>query len=299
MNRAFPSNSFSSFEINTGIFNAVSSEISNVVPGSVPQPVVIVGEEGSGKSTLLRRLYASCNNHERVWLDGRYIFDTADIIDNGNISDGVLLFIDNLDFYLTRCSYDEQFRLRRFLYNEGAPMLIATVSKILPALAQYEAPFFEGLKLIYIQPVSNEDIRSLVGGEDYKRAVSLMALVSPTIHSLQLVWDIINLNSCPHNDVYMLLSFLSGKYWNIYKGLPTNSQHILNAFGGSGDNGMTIPEIRDKSGLSTSILTAYLKSLRVAGIISVDKPGKRNTIYSVKDPLLRIWLDKSTPELFV
>ncbi len=211
----------------------------------------------------------------------------------------MLLFIDNLDFYLTRCSYDEQFRLRRFLYNEGAPMLIATVSKILPALAQYEAPFFEGLKLIYIQPVSNEDIRSLVGGEDYKRAVSLMALVSPTIHSLQLVWDIINLNSCPHNDVYMLLSFLSGKYWNIYKGLPTNSQHILNAFGGSGDNGMTIPEIRDKSGLSTSILTAYLKSLRVAGIISVDKPGKRNTIYSVKDPLLRIWLDKSTPELFV
>lgn len=288
----------SSLVVNGDVFNTVRLEIANKTNAGVPQPVVIIGEEGSGKSTLLRRLYALYSEYRHVWIDGRYIFDTGYIIERCDPAAGTLLFIDNMDFYLARCSYDEQFRLRRFLYNEGAPMLIGTVSKILPAFTQYEAPFFEGLKLVYVKPVPDEDLRALFNDAEYDRAASLMALVPPTIHSLQLIWDIIQLNDSPGNDIRRLLSFFAGKYWNIYQSLPANSQHILNAFGGNGSNGMTIPEIRNRNGLATNVLTAYLKSLRTAGIINVEKPGKRNSIYSVKDPLFRIWLDKSTPELF-
>ena len=37
-----------------------------------------------------------------------------------------------------------------------SPMLIASVSKILPALAEYEAPSFEGMKNVFLPPVDEK-----------------------------------------------------------------------------------------------------------------------------------------------
>lgn len=280
--------------VNDSVFNIVTSEICNNSGSAIPQPVMIIGEDGSGKTTLLKRLYDSCACGElsRVWIDGRSVFCSDDIISKAKHAGASVVFIDDMDFYFTRCSYDEQFRLRGYLYNEGAPMLIGSVSKILPALTEYEAPFFEGLKNIFIPPVSPDFIPRIFDKQDAERAGLLMSLLPPTISSVATVYSIIKLNDNPGKDIFRLVSLFSDRYRSYYRKLPTNSQHILNAFG-SENAAMTIPELRDRTGLPTNVLTAYLKTLYTLDIIRVDKSIKRNTRYSMKDPLFQKWLAQS------
>lgn len=289
--------SLANLSFNEVAFKSIISEITNSSGNSIPQPVMLIGESGSGKTILLNRIYNSeiCSERSRVWIDGRYVFSSEEIIARATEKKAAIVFIDDVDFYFTRCDYDEQFRLRRFLYNENAPMMIASVSKILPAFTQYEAPFFEGLKDVFINPISLEDISHIYDGQDFSRASILMDLLPPTVKSLKTVDNIIRLNDSPENDIPVLLSMFSDKYKDVYQRLPTNSQHILNAFEG-GSISMTIPELRAKTGLPTSILTSYLKNLRSQNIIKTDKSIRRNTKYFLRDSLFKLWLTKSVQE---
>lgn len=279
----------SSFGVNEDVFDAIKLEMISSVGSSIPQPTIIIGQDGSGKTTLLRRLYQLWAAQDGIWIDGRTIFSSDYIIDLCVSEKASVVFIDDMDYYLQRCSYDEQFRLRRYLYGDGAPMMIASASKVVPALFEYEAPFFEGLKKMYLNPVSEDYVKQMFGRDDCERALSMFKLLPPVVKSVNLIRDIMELNDAPSRDLRILLSFFSDKFRIIYQGQPTYSQQILNALAG-GECGMTMPEIRAKSGLPTNILTAYLKILKNHGLISVDKSVKKNTKYFLNDSLFRIWL---------
>ena len=286
--------SLTGLSVNDDIFNVVISEINSNSGSAIPQPVMIIGQAGAGKTTLLKSIYSSdiCQEKSKVWIDGRTIFCSEDITLKASCADASIVFIDDMDFYLTRCSYEEQFKLRQFLYNDGGPMMIGTVRKVLPALTEYEAPFFEGLKNVYIRPIPSDYISRLFDEQDTVRAHSLMSLLPPTIKSVETVYGIIKLNDFPEKDTTILLSVFSDNYRQYYENLPTNSQHILNAFD-SVDTSMTIPELRDKTGLPTNVLTAYFRTLHSSGVIKVDKSIKRKTKYSMRDPLFQLWIKQS------
>lgn len=276
--------------VNNDVFNALSLEIASNSNSSIKQSVLIIGQNGSGKTTLLKRIYSSeqCMDKAKIWIDGRTIFSSEDIISKAKAVNASVIFIDDLDFYLNRCSFDDQFRLRRFLYNEGGPMMIGTVSEVMSALTEYEAPFFEGLKNIYIQPVELGNLKQLFEKTDAIRANSLLNLLPPTIKSMETIYGIISLNKTPEKDKEILLSIFSEKYRGLYQSLPANSQHILNAF----ESGIpkTLSELRNDTNLSTNVLTAYLKTIVCHGILKVDKSIKRNSKYSIRDPLFQLWL---------
>lgn len=276
-----------SFTANEDAYMAVCDEIKGNAGSAIPQPVLIIGQKGSGKTTLLRRLISSYPDSHSVWIDGRSIFSAKDITDK--TTDATILIIDDLDYFLARCSYNEQFRLRRFLYNEGAPMLIASVSKLVPALTEYKAPFFEGLKKIHLPPINEEDLSSMLDDKSIFRALSMYSLVSPTIASVEIISRIIELSLSPDNDLNLLLSHYSDKYRLIYESMPPTSQHILNTLGDS-EEGMPLPEIRESSGLTSGVLSPYLKRLTKEGLITSDKTKSRGTKYAIKDPLFKIWL---------
>ena len=281
------SKALANYVANEGAFSSICREIEANVGSSIPQPVLVVGQEGAGKTSLLQRLVNTYPELPYVWIDGRTIFNTADIINQGKGKD--ILCIDNLDYYLRRCSYEEQFGLRRYLYNEGAPMMIATVSKLVPALTEYKAPFFEGLKKVHLLPIAIEELSTLFDAKAIARMASMYNLTSPTIKSIALITHIVENNQNPDRDIDSLLSFFSDNYKLIYQSIPITSQRILNVLGTS-KIGLTVPEIRDKSQLTSGILTSYLKNLCILRLVSADKSIKRNTIYTIKDPLFRIWL---------
>ena len=233
-------NTISSFIANSAAFNAICGEIDGNIGSSIPQPVLVIGQEGSGKTTLFRRLIKKYPTLHFVWIDGRFIFSSSDII--GQVSGDSILIIDNLDYFLNRCSYEEQFRLRRFLYNEGAPMMIANVSKLIPALTEYKAPFFEGLKKIHLPPITDGDLTRIFSDDYIDRVSTMFKFVPPTINSVEIISNIIEAGGNPKDDLDLLLSYYSIIYRDIYNNVPTNSQHILTILSNS-EKDMTVPDI--------------------------------------------------------
>lgn len=73
--------------------------------------------------------------------------------------------IDNIQHYFERTDNTEQYNLRGKLNKAGAPILIATSDKVLPAFTDYESAFFEGLKISYIRPLAVTDYSMFVGNE--------------------------------------------------------------------------------------------------------------------------------------
>lgn len=267
----------------------LKAEIYANTNSQIPQPVIIIGPEGSGKTTLLQRLYQTYLGKNCIWIDGRSVFTSNDIIVHCSKYKTSIVIVDDLDYYLSRCSYDEQFQLRRYLYSEGAPMLIASASKVHQALVDYNAPFFEGLKKIYLTPISNDLLLSLFENA-YERARALFELLSPTIKTLVLIRNVLQINTNANQDTDTLVSLFSYKYINLYTGLPVYSQQIVNALGSCKDD-MTLAEIREQNGLPTNILPVYLQSLQKQGIVTADKSIKKNRRYALKDPLFKLWLN--------
>ncbi|MDE6512654.1 MAG: hypothetical protein K2L05_00525 [Muribaculaceae bacterium] len=281
-------------DINNKIFNIILSDIDKGIQSEIPQPIVIVGVDGSGKTTLLRQLYNATvqSGHSSVWMDGRSIFSVKDITLHAGITSNSVIFIDDIDFFFTRCSYSEQYELRSLLYNEGAPMIIGTVEKILPAFSEYKAPFFEGLKLIHIPPITLDDTNgvSFSDPEEQERAQKLLRLLPKTIRSVDIIRNIIRNNDNTALDITALISEFSPQYKQFYQSLPTYSQQILSAIGNTPAPGKLLSDIRETTGLPTSVLSIYLRNLCTAGTLTVDKSLKKKYKYTVKDPLFGEWL---------
>ncbi len=174
-------------------------------------------------------------------------------------------------------------------------MLIATANRILPAIAEYSAPFFEGLKVVYLNPIKEEVLSDqFKNPKELERATVLWKLLPPTIQSLNLTKNILLTNPDAEKDIDCLLSILASQYYDLYSSLSTYSQKILNALS-KANTGMTLREMRVESGLPTNILTAYLKRLNTMGVIGYDRTIKRGTRYFIKDSLLSKWLSRSCP----
>ena len=279
--------------VNNDVLQDVAAEIESNINSAIPQPSVIIGREGSGKTTLLKTLYdrETGKGTETVWIDGRSLFSTDDILSRVSISNRTVLFIDDMDFYFNRVPYDDQYRLRRLLYNEGAPLLVATVSSQLSAFTEYQAPFFEGLKFFHIKKLGVSDLHSLLSVRvSIQRAEKLFSLLPPTIQSVETIRHIMIWNDNPDNDTNCLLSVYSGRYRDLYQSLPTYSQHILNALS-TKQEGMVMVELREATGLPTGTLSVYLRNLNGSRILSADASVKKLTRYMIKDPLFKKWLN--------
>lgn len=79
----------------------------------------------------------------------------------------------------------------------------------------------------------------------------------------------------------------------IYQSLPIYSQQILSAIGNTPSPGQLLSDLRETTGLPTSVLSIYLRNLCTAGILTVDKSTKKKYRYAVKDPLFGEWLSSS------
>ncbi|MCC8112623.1 MAG: hypothetical protein LIP03_01265 [Bacteroidales bacterium] len=170
-------------------------------------------------------------------------------------------------------------------------MLIATASSLWPALTDYKAPFFEGLMTLYLPSITAEDLSKIFQGESLTRAAGMLELAPPTIQSVGIIAQIIETIPDSEEDNQKLLSFFSSLYKMIYDSLPEYSQRILNVLG-TADHKMTMPEIRALSALPSNVLTSYLKILSKKGLIKCDKSAVKRTLYAVKDPLFRLWLNQ-------
>ena len=201
-----------------------------------------------------------------------------------------VLLIDNIQYYFERTDDTEQYNLRGKLNKAGAPILIATSGKVLPAFTDYESAFFEGLKISYIQPLVVTDYTMFVGNEtDMARLENLMSYLPKTPRSVQIAANIIEDSASPEMDIMLLIDYFSSYYQTKYEGYVVQIQRILSAIARAED-GVSLQEIRQMTGQDNGKISPYLKLMADRKIIDKTSKTQRGGIYTIADPLFRLWL---------
>lgn len=198
--------------------------------------------------------------------------------------------IDNVQYYFERTDNTEQYNLRGKFNKAGAPILIATADKVLPAFTRYESAFFEGFKISYIRPLVVTDYSMFVGYEaDMTRLENLMSYVPKTPRSVQIAAKIIEDSASPEMDIMLLLDYFSFYYQAKYDSYVVQIQRILSAIARP-ENGVSLQKIRQITGQDNGKISPYLKLMADRKIIDRTSQTQRGCIYTITDPLFKLWL---------
>ena len=283
--------------INNDIFTSIFNYLLKEDRDKIAQPNLIIGENGSGKTTLLKRIYFSIENSAKqlkpVFIDGKSLFSTDDIWKFCPLQDDsyrTVLLVDNIQYYFERADNTEQYKLRGKLNKAGAPILIAASDKVLPAFTDYESAFFEGFKISYIRPLSVADYNMFVEhGMDMTRLENLMSYLPKTPRSVQIAAKIIEDSASPEMDIMRLIDHFSFYYQAKYDGYVVQIQRILSAIAGA-ENGVSLQDIRQMTGQDNGKISPYLKLMADRKIIEKTSKTQRGGIYTIADPLFKLWL---------
>ena len=153
--------------------NLVFDIIDSNRPNSIPQHLLVSGNEGAGKTCLveslasellsrgyqvIKFLYPHCNV---VTADD--IINKVDVSNNNNY-----IIIDDFDKMLQSLPNDEQYRLRAFLFKKNAPMLIATSTGLYDGFADYRMPFYDAFRVFHIPELEHEDLADILPKKEYE-----------------------------------------------------------------------------------------------------------------------------------
>jgi energy-coupling factor transporter ATP-binding protein EcfA2 len=306
--------------INEEAYTALSSYLSKENVTKTAQPNLIVGEPGCGKTFLMKRLYGIVkenmgNTLHPIVIEGKSLFSTDDIwnqcalylnIECGNDSyDAILkwqetnskrvvLFVDNVQYYFERTDNTEQYGLRGKLNRSGAPIIIASSEKVLPAFTDYDAAFFDGFKITYLKPLTISAVKEIKDdGYDINRLEKIMAYMPKTVRSMFIAMGILDKSEGPTNDLAFLSDYFFSHYQEKFDVTSTQTQRILSALSQS-DSGFTLSEIREITGQGNGKISPYLKLMIDQKLISKEAKTSRGGIYSIIDPLFKLWLRHNT-----
>ncbi len=282
-------------DIFTSIFNYLQKEGNN----KVAQPNLIIGENGSGKTTLLKRLYFSIEKSNKqlkpIFIDGKSLFSTDDIWKHYSSQDDsyrIVFLIDNIQYYFERTDNSDHYNLRGKLNKAGAPIMIATADRVLPAFTDYEAAFFDGFKISYIRPLATTDYSVLVKHKtDMVRLENLMSYLPKTPRSVQIAAKIVNESASQETDIILLIDYFSSHYQAKYDGYVVQIQRILSAIS-KAEKGVSLQDIRQMTGQENGKISPYLKLMVDQKIIDKTSKTQRGGIYTIADPLFKVWLQK-------
>ena len=304
------------FALNEDIYTSLKNYLSKEDVTKTAQPTLIVGESGCGKTFLLRRLYACVkenmgNTLYPIMIEGKSLFSNDDIwrqcvlhlnTEGSNDcfdsilkwqevnSKRVVLFVDNIQYYFKRTDNTEQYVLRGKLNRNGAPIIIATSEKVLPAFTEYEAAFFDGFKIHYIKPLSISTIGKMTNGVyDIDRLEKMMAYMPKTIRSMLIAVGILEKSEDPVYDLAFLSDYFFYHYQERFDSASTQTQRILSALS-QADFGFALSKIREITGQENGKISPYLKLMVVQNLIGKDLKSLRGGIYYIIDPLFKLWL---------
>lgn len=302
----------------TNIFQQTVEQILRYVEaektvGHIPQPLFLIGSFGSGKTTILtelaKKLQENGFNGLIQLFDGKEFFSSNDIIKaiEGSGYDGSqplknndgrrrIVIIDDLDFFFNRSSFDDQYLLRNYLYQPEAPMLICALPKVTDALTSYQAPFFEGVRIIYVPSITSDSILKSYtpATEKTKRLSTLLDYLPPVIRSVKIATDIINMSENSDNDLKELINIYAPIYRIKFESLPIYSQKVLIALAKS-DGPLTLSQLREITDIPAGNLSPYLRQLARTQEIRKTDAEKRGAPYEIPDKLFKLWLTNGQP----
>jgi hypothetical protein len=282
--------------------NLVFDIIDSNRPNSIPQHLLVSGNEGAGKTCLveslasellsrgyqvIKFLYPHCNV---VTADD--IINKVDLSNNNNY-----IIIDDFDKMLQSLPNDEQYRLRAFLFKKNAPMLIATSTGLYDGFADYRMPFYDAFRVFHIPELEHEDLADILPKKEYeavKKDEFFLDVMPKLRGNLNYICTLaIALQSCNSVDVAIQSVIAQNdRYFRLlFSGLSGMLQRTLYGLAQAGETASSA-EVERLSGLTAANTASGLFRLEKQGIISRVGDKRRNVTYKINDYLLHKWLEK-------
>lgn len=282
--------------------NLVFDIIDSNRPNSIPQHLLVSGNEGAGKTCLveslasellsrgyqvIKFLYPHCNV---VTADD--IINKVDVSNNNNY-----IIIDDFDKMLQSLPNDEQYRLRAFLFKKNAPMLIATSTGLYDGFADYRMPFYDAFRVFHIPELEHEDLADILPKKVYeavKKDEFFLDVMPKLRGNLNYICTLaIALQSCNSVDVAIQSVIAQNdRYFRLlFSGLSGMLQRTLYGLAQAGETASSA-EVQRLSGLTAANTASGLFRLEKQGIISRVGDKRRNVTYKINDYLLHKWLEK-------
>lgn len=282
--------------------NLVFDIIDSNRPNSIPQHLLVSGNEGAGKTCLveslasellsrgyqvIKFLYPHCNV---VTADD--IINKVDVSNNNNY-----IIIDDFDKMLQSLPNDEQYRLRAFLFKKNALMLIATSTGLYDGFADYRMPFYDAFRVFHIPELEHEDLADILPKKEYeavKKDEFFLDVMPKLRGNLNYICTLaIALQSCNSVDVAIQSVIAQNdRYFRLlFSGLSGMLQRTLYGLAQAGETASSA-EVQRLSGLTAANTASGLFRLEKQGIISRVGDKRRNVTYKINDYLLHKWLEK-------
>lgn len=282
--------------------NLVFDIIDSNRPNTIPQHLLVSGNEGAGKTCLveslasellsrgyqvIKFLYPHCNV---VTADD--IINKVDVSNNNNY-----IIIDDFDKMLQSLPNDEQYRLRAFLFKKNAPMLIATSTGLYDGFADYRMPFYDAFRVFHIPELEHEDLADILPKKEYeavKKDEFFLDVMPKLRGNLNYICTLaIALQSCNSVDVAIQSVIAQNdRYFRLlFSGLSGMLQRTLYGLAQAGETASSA-EVQRLSGLTAANTASGLFRLEKQGIISRVGDKRRNVTYKINDYLLHKWLEK-------
>lgn len=282
--------------------NLVFDIIDSNRPNSIPQHLLVSGNEGAGKTCLveslasellsrgyqvIKFLYPHCNV---VTADD--IINMVDVSNNNNY-----IIIDDFDKMLQSLPNNEQYRLRAFLFKKNAPMLIATSTGLYDGFADYRMPFYDAFRVFHIPELEHEDLADILPKKEYeavKKDEFFLDVMPKLRGNLNYICTLaIALQSCNSVDVAIQSVIAQNdRYFRLlFSGLSGMLQRTLYGLAQAGETASSA-EVQRLSGLTAANTASGLFRLEKQGIISRVGDKRRNVTYKINDYLLHKWLEK-------
>lgn len=237
--------------------------------------------------------------------------DTAENIITGYIGDKPLLILaENFDDIMQALGKDGQGKLRSFLYRHNRTSIIATSQALSPDLGKEDRPFYNFFTTIYLKKLTYEDslalLRRLAEMEQQENVIE--HLKGKGIAQVRAVHELVKGN---HRLLVTFYEFLKADtlatlskifiktlndlkpyYETFIRYLPPQQQKILHyiALAKIPQNGT---EIGKNCFIEQKTLSKQLSELSRRNLIDAitDPDDKRNKLYDISEPLLRISIE--------
>jgi tetratricopeptide (TPR) repeat protein len=222
----------------------------------------------------------------------------------------LLILAENFDDILQTLGKDGQGKLRSFLYTHNRTSIIATSQALSPDLGKEDRPFYNFFTTIYLKKISYEDslalLRRLAEMEGQSNVIE--HLQGKGIAQIRAIHDLVKGN---HRLLITFYEFLKADtlaslskifiktlndlkpyYETFIRYLPPLQQKILHyvALSKMPQNGN---EISKNCFIDQKTLSKQLSELQRRNLLDaiIDPDNKRNRLYDISEPLLRISIE--------
>jgi DNA-binding MarR family transcriptional regulator len=224
----------------------------------------------------------------------------------------IIILCDNLEEVFKQWQEKEYKKLRAFLSDQQAVMIIGTAVKIFKEIIQPNQPFYEFFEIVTLVDLSDSQMLELLRKrfiddnleQEFNRkkkhlkgkVAAIAKLTGGNPRLMVFLYDIVTRKNVfeVENAANELMESLSEYFRNRFTDLAPQERTILDAFAEM-DGPATPKEIAKKTRIKEQSTYAHIKNLKDAGFIEIVEFGKHKiSRYDVTERLFRLWRQNAT-----